>query len=74
MQHVLIIHASVNVKWGKEKMSDVECNTDEPPMLFKSTLFSLTGVVPERMKVMVKGAAVQVIKHTAVWGTELTKS
>lgn len=49
----------VNVKWGKEKMSDVECNTDEPPMLFKSTLFSLTGVVPERMKVMVKGAAVQ---------------
>lgn len=48
----------VNVKWGKEKFSDVECNTDEPPIVFKSALYSLTGVVPERMKVMVKGAVI----------------
>ena len=49
----------VNIKWGKEKFTDIECNTDEAPILFKSTLYSLTGVVPDRMKVMVKGAVVQ---------------
>ena len=48
------------MKWGKEKFSDIECNTDESPILFKSALYSLTGVVPERMKVMVKGAAIGV--------------
>lgn len=48
----------VKVKWGKEIFKDVECDTDEPPVLFKSTLFSLSGVMPERMKVMVKGAVI----------------
>lgn len=48
----------VNVKWGKEKFSEIECNTDEAPLIFKSALYSLTGVVPERMKVMVKGKAI----------------
>ena len=51
---------SVNVKWGKEKFSKIECNTDETPILFKSTLYSLTGVLPERMKIMVKGATIGV--------------
>jgi hypothetical protein len=51
---------SVNVKWGKEKFSEIECNTDEAPLIFKSALYSLTGVVPERMKVMVKGKAIGV--------------
>ena len=51
---------SVNVKWGKEKFTDVECNTDEPPELFKALLFSLSGVQPERQKVMIKGAVIKV--------------
>ena len=51
---------TVNVKWGKEKFSEIECNTDEAPLIFKSALYSLTGVVPERMKVMVKGKAIGV--------------
>lgn len=44
----------VSVKWGKEKY-DVEANTDEAPIVFKSQLFALTGVQPERQKVMFKG-------------------
>lgn len=50
----------VNVKWGKEKFSDVECNTEEPPMVFKAQLFALSGVQPDRQKIMVKGAVVKV--------------
>jgi len=49
----------VNVKWGKEKFADVECNTDEPPELFKAQLFALSGVSPDRQKVMVSGAIVK---------------
>ena len=46
---------SVNVKWGKEKFTDVECNTDDEPELFKAQLFALSGVQPDRQKVMLKG-------------------
>jgi len=46
----------IKVKWGKELFSDVEANTDEEPMLFKAQLMALTGVQPERQKVMMKGA------------------
>lgn len=49
----------VNVKWGKEKFEKVECNTDEPPLVFKATLFSLSGVHPSRQKVLFKGTTVK---------------
>ncbi|XP_017776545.1 PREDICTED: ubiquitin carboxyl-terminal hydrolase 14 isoform X2 [Nicrophorus vespilloides] len=49
----------VKVKWGKETFPDIEVNTDEPPMLFKAQLFALTGVQPERQKVMVKGVTLK---------------
>lgn len=49
----------VNVKWGKEKYSDVECNTDEVPMLFKAQLFALSGVAPERQKILLKGSVLK---------------
>lgn len=48
-------YVSVKVKWGKELFSNVEVNTEEEPMLFKAQLFALTGVQPERQKVMLKG-------------------
>lgn len=51
----------VNVKWGKEKFDAVELNTEEPPMVFKAQLFALTGVQPERQKVMVKGGTLKVL-------------
>ncbi|XP_073487544.1 ubiquitin carboxyl-terminal hydrolase 14 [Aquarana catesbeiana] len=50
---------TVNVKWGKEKFDNVELNTDEPPMVFKAQLFALTGVQPDRQKVMVKGGTLK---------------
>lgn len=49
----------VNVKWGKEKFEKVEVNTDETPELFKAQLFALSGVSPERQKVMLKGSVLK---------------
>uniref|UniRef100_A0A1B6CDA9 Ubiquitin carboxyl-terminal hydrolase n=1 Tax=Clastoptera arizonana TaxID=38151 RepID=A0A1B6CDA9_9HEMI len=49
----------VKVKWGKEMYTDVEANTDDDPLVFKAQLFALTGVQPERQKVMVKGATLK---------------
>lgn len=49
----------VKVKWGKELFNDVEANTDEDPLLFKAQLFALTGVQPERQKVMLKGTTLK---------------
>ncbi|KJH44118.1 ubiquitin family protein [Dictyocaulus viviparus] len=45
---------NVNVKWGKEKYN-VLLDLDESPLVFKSQLFALTGVPPDRQKVMIKG-------------------
>ncbi|KAL1925549.1 uncharacterized protein VTP21DRAFT_432 [Calcarisporiella thermophila] len=45
----------VHVKWSGRKFEDIELNTDEPASLFKMQLFSLTGVAPERQKIMIKG-------------------
>ena len=53
-------YVTVNIKWGKERFSDVECNTDESPELFKAQLFALSGVPPDRQKVMIKGAVIKV--------------
>lgn len=55
----LMLSLAVNVKWGKEKFQNVECNTDEPPMVFKAQIFALSGVQPDRQKVMVKGAVIK---------------
>ncbi|KAH8410594.1 hypothetical protein KR009_006172 [Drosophila setifemur] len=46
---------SVKVKWGRELYTDIDVNTDEEPILFKAQLFALTGVQPDRQKVMCKG-------------------
>lgn len=59
MRPLYLSHA-VNVKWGKEKFDAVELNTEEPPMVFKAQLFALTGVQPDRQKVMVKGGTLKV--------------
>ncbi|KNC71071.1 hypothetical protein SARC_16394, partial [Sphaeroforma arctica JP610] len=44
----------VTVKWTKHKY-EVELNTNETPLVFKVQLFALTGVEPERQKVMLAG-------------------
>ncbi|XP_055347299.1 ubiquitin carboxyl-terminal hydrolase 14-like [Paramacrobiotus metropolitanus] len=54
----------VNVKWGKNKYDDIQTNTDEPPELLKAQLFALSGVPPDRQKLMIKGKTIQ----DAAWG------
>ncbi|OAD70896.1 hypothetical protein PHYBLDRAFT_187881 [Phycomyces blakesleeanus NRRL 1555(-)] len=46
---------NVNVKWTGKKFENIELDTDESPELFKSQIYSQTGVPPERQKIMVKG-------------------
>ncbi|XP_047525254.1 ubiquitin carboxyl-terminal hydrolase 14 [Pieris napi] len=50
---------SVKVKWGKELFKDVEVNTDDDPVVFKAQIFALTGVQPERQKVVCKGVTLR---------------
>lgn len=50
---------SVKVKWGREVYPNIEVNTDEEPMLFKAQLYALTGVQPDRQKVMCKGITIK---------------
>lgn len=49
----------VKVKWGKENFPNIEVNTDEEPILFKAQLFALTGVQPERQKILCKGISLK---------------
>jgi len=57
---------NVKVKWGKETYK-VDVNTDDDVMLFRAQLFALTGVQPERQKIMCKGVT---LKETE-WNVEL---
>eukprot|EP00884_Botryococcus_braunii_P009225 jgi/Botrbrau1/18303/Bobra.0179s0032.1 len=45
----------VAVKWQKEIFKDLEVDTTQPPLVFKMQLYTLTGVPPERQKILVKG-------------------
>ncbi|CAI5480774.1 unnamed protein product, partial [Closterium sp. Yama58-4] len=49
----------VSVKWQKEVFSGVEIDTQQPPLVFKGQLYALTGVPPDRQKIMVKGGLLQ---------------
>lgn len=54
----------VSVKWQKEVFPTVEIDTSQPPFVFKCQLYDLTGVPPERQKIMVKGG---LLKDDADW-------
>lgn len=54
-----VLFFAVKVKWGKELFNNVEANTDDDPIVFKAQLFALTGVQPERQKVMLKGTTLK---------------
>ncbi|XP_020575422.1 ubiquitin carboxyl-terminal hydrolase 6-like isoform X2 [Phalaenopsis equestris] len=57
---------TVSVKWQKETFPAVEIDTSQPPYVFKCQLYDLTGVPPERQKIMVKGG---LLKDDADWAT-----
>ncbi|KAK2716206.1 hypothetical protein QYM36_010697 [Artemia franciscana] len=46
---------SVNLKWFKKLYHNLKLNTDKQPWAFKRQLFTITGVIPERQKVIMKG-------------------
>ncbi|KAJ0076468.1 hypothetical protein Patl1_33381 [Pistacia atlantica] len=56
----------VSVKWQKEVFSNVEIDPSQPPYVFKCQLYDLTGVPPERQKIMVKGG---LLKDDSDWST-----
>jgi len=56
----------VNIKWGKQKYDNVEINTEESGLDFKAQLYALSGVPPERQKIMVKGGT---LKDDANWAS-----
>lgn len=58
----------MSIKWGKEELKDLEIDYSQPPMVFKSQIFSMTGVPIERQKIMVKGGMLKVCD--AVFCTE----
>uniref|UniRef100_A0A0D9V1W9 Ubiquitin carboxyl-terminal hydrolase n=1 Tax=Leersia perrieri TaxID=77586 RepID=A0A0D9V1W9_9ORYZ len=57
---------TVSVKWQKETFPGIEIDTSQPPTVFKTQLYTLTGVPPERQKIMVKGG---ILKDDADWST-----
>lgn len=59
----------VNVKWGKEAFNDVELDLDQPPLVFKSQLFALSAVPPDRQKIMIKGGLLK----DDDWGKQVPK-
>ncbi|XP_055712894.1 ubiquitin carboxyl-terminal hydrolase 14 [Phlebotomus papatasi] len=60
---------TVKVKWGKELYPNIIVDTDEEPLVFKAQLFALTGVAPERQKVMCKGVTLK-----DVWNVKLSNA
>ncbi|KAL9230576.1 hypothetical protein vseg_005911 [Gypsophila vaccaria] len=55
----------VSVKWQKKTLP-VEIDATQSPFVFKCQLYDLTGVPPERQKIMVKGG---LLKDDAEWST-----
>ena len=46
------------MKWGQKKFQ-VDCNSDEPPELLKAQLFCLSGVEPDRQKLLGKNFTIK---------------
>ncbi|EOA30644.1 hypothetical protein CARUB_v10013781mg, partial [Capsella rubella] len=55
-----------SVKWQKKVFESIEIDTSQPPYVFKAQLYDLSGVPPERQKIMVKGG---LLKDDADWTT-----
>ncbi|KAI9224460.1 hypothetical protein BC828DRAFT_373421 [Blastocladiella britannica] len=55
----------VSVKWTNQKF-DLDLDVGQPPIEFKTMLFSLTGVAPERQKLLLKGVQV---KDDSAWSS-----
>lgn len=54
------------------KILDVSLNPDQPPSAFKDAVFQVTGVPPDRMKIMIKGGVLKVCSIAVAFGVLLT--
>jgi len=43
------------VKWGKQTLSEVECDPSQDVMTFRAVLYALTNVPVDGQKIVVKG-------------------
>mmetsp|Transcript_25499 Transcript_25499/g.37630 ORF Transcript_25499/g.37630 Transcript_25499/m.37630 type:complete len:497 (-) Transcript_25499:101-1591(-) len=55
----------VKIKWNKQVFDDVELDPSNGVEVFKSQIYSLTGVPMDRQKLMAKGAWIGVLKDDA---------
>lgn len=55
------------MKWQKKVFESIEIDTSQPPYVFKAQLYDLSGVAPDRQKIMVKGGLLKVVGFTACW-------
>lgn len=49
----------VSVKWSGKKFDDIVIDTTQPALLFKTQLYTLTGVEPDRQKILIKGGTLK---------------
>ncbi|KAJ1971230.1 deubiquitinating enzyme [Dimargaris xerosporica] len=50
---------NVSVKWNGKRFDNLMLDLDESPLMFKSQLFSITGVDPSRQKILIKGGTLK---------------
>lgn len=48
------------------KIHDVELDPDQPATVFKDAVYQVTGVPPDRMKVMIKGGVLKVLQSLRI--------
>lgn len=54
--------APLNVKIKHAgKVHDLQLDPDQPATVFKDAVYQVTGVPPDRMKVMIKGGVLKVV-------------
>ena len=56
---------SIKIKWNKTSYENVAIDVNKGVSDFKSTVHSLTGVPPNRQKLMAKGAWIGTLKDDA---------
>uniref|UniRef100_A0A8C4N821 Ubiquitin carboxyl-terminal hydrolase 14 n=1 Tax=Eptatretus burgeri TaxID=7764 RepID=A0A8C4N821_EPTBU len=52
-------HLKVFIKWGRQSLSDLFIDPEQPPLVLKTELCKLTGVQPERQRLLLQGTALK---------------
>jgi len=49
----------INIKWGKELFKDIDIDTNEDVMTFRTQIYCLSNVPIDKQKIMIKGKIVK---------------